>query len=107
MKPNYRARMWLACALRFSFFVAIGLTAATAMSMAQQRPTREGFMFSTADVNGDKLISPSEFSIILYPGSRRERELSRSGLDAFIAADKDGNGYLDLSEFSTWLQQRN
>ena len=81
---------------------------ASVSAEAQQRPSRDGYMFSYADRNGDGVLSPAEFGIILYPGTpgRALRDLPRHDMARFAAADSDGSGGVTLAEFSAWFASR-
>lgn len=103
-----RLNTCLACA---PFLVASAcLLAPTAPAASLERPSRDGYMFSYADLNGDGKLSPGEFGILLYPGMRKPdapRQLSSRDEEKFKAADIDGNGSVDMAEFSLWLKQKN
>lgn len=95
--------------VRLAAALAAALTALPSVAAAQERPTREGFMFGYVDRDQDGRLSPGEFGLVLHPSATMgstPKALYGSDVDAFSAADADGNGYLDRSEFSDWLRQR-
>jgi len=92
---------------RMLAMAAAALAAAMALpAEAQQRPSREGYIFSYADLNGDGALTPAEFGIILYPGGNRDRalrDLPPHDMARFAEADRDGSGGVTLEEFSAWF----
>ena len=82
---------------------------AAAAAEAQKRPSRDGYLFSYADRDGDGVLTPAEFGIILYPGGnpdRALRDLPPQDMARFAEADVDGSGGLTLEEFSAWFARR-
>lgn len=89
---------------------ALSVLLVTASAEAQQRPSRESYMFSYADRNGDGVLSPAEFSLFLYPvgavPGRKLRDLPDADMPIFAEADRDGSGGISLSEFKIWFSKK-
>jgi len=85
-----------------------GILAATAAASAQNRPTRDKFMFEYADRNGDGVLSPGEFGLVLHPAAAvgaTPKSLYGGDVDSFARADADRSGGLDREEFAAWFRQ--
>lgn len=89
--------------------LAVLISFSAAGASAQDRPTRESYMFSYADRDGDGVLSPGEFAIVLYPSAtvaNTPKALYGADMDKFDAADADHSGGIDRDEFSAWFRQR-
>lgn len=105
-----KAGYYFWCAMRMGVFVGAGMSVMAVLAVGQERPTREGYMFSYADASRDGSLSPGEFMTVLYPGTTGRfagDDVPQPAAAAFSGADLDGNGRIDLAEFSRWLANRN
>lgn len=93
-----RYRLLFHSGLRLAFFVG-ALTALPLAVLAQDRPSRESYLFKQSDANGDGWLDAREFSRI-HAASGRGGQPS----EAFAEADANGDGRLELHELIAWYR---